>query len=185
MNSGSTMNHFSRSFLRWLHIKMILTVIATLAMLVFTTALKVILDISKLTNILWCGFLASCETRLTMTVQIHWWSTKHQCQGFSLQIIYQSSLKISRVQNLFWFYLDNHRGFKGPFHSRSYLNHPLPIISREPGVPPLATLQRMFPTESNLDELDLQLLLAKVEIAVTSHNLFFCWQNRNHIVALA
>ena len=41
-------------------------------------------------------------------------------------------------------------------------------VPREPGVPPLATLQRMFPTESNLDELDLQLLLAKVQITTTT-----------------
>ena len=41
-------------------------------------------------------------------------------------------------------------------------NYFLNSFCREPGVPPLATLERMFPTESNLDELDLQLLLAKV-----------------------
>ena len=48
----------------------------------------------------------------------------------------------------------------------------------------------MFPTESNLDELDLQLLLAKVEITVASHNYLFAvdktkvkklhWHNSHH-----
>ena len=45
--------------------------------------------------------------------------------------------------------------------------NPPPKICREPGVPPLATLERMFPTESNLDELDLQLLLAKVDMMIS------------------